>query len=301
MRRDDKPSPHAPSMAPLENVTERDIKTSAEAAVNLIITNTEGDNMNQQALFDFYTYVLVGVIAQSMIAWELGKKGWSIISPRISLKVTVAILLWAGNIVWLKLAGLEYPIKSLREAWFLIFPTIAFVFARLRLGLRPRPPRLEYFLRAKKLYSSYTRRLDIPFWQLNQEHHRKASDNPSLREVEELLKQAIALSLEEGEEFDVAVAQYHLGMLAHLQGRKDTARQLFEDALTLLSRHISREEAINPAAGCHYHLGLIEEAESNLSDARNHFRQAYELDTSIGQINHARSSKHALERCGGNL
>jgi len=156
--------------------------------------------MDQQTLFNLYVYVCVTVIAQSMLAWELGTKGWRVVSPKISWRVKLAILLFAAQVIWQRLAELEFPIQSARQAWPVLFPIVVFIYARIRPRLMATAdPRLAHFLRAKKLYYSYARRLGIPFDQLTDRQFQQAASDSSLSEAETLYRQAIDLSIEEGE------------------------------------------------------------------------------------------------------
>lgn len=260
--------------------------------------------MDQQLLFNFYTYIVVGVIAQSILAWELGTKGWDIALPKNCFRprVILAILLFVGQVIWQQVAGLDFPIQSARQAWPVLFPIFVFIYARVRLNLLAKSsPRLSSFLRAKKLYYNYAKRLGIPFEKLTDDHFKKAAADSSLHEAEELYTKAIDISLEEDQDRDAAIAKYQLGMLYHIQGRKAEARQLFDDALIILDEYMSDKEAVSTAAGCYYHLGLLAESERNMTDAQKLYKKAYELETSIGELRDAYASEVALERCGGKV
>jgi tetratricopeptide (TPR) repeat protein len=256
--------------------------------------------MDQQKIFDLYVYVVVTVIAQSFLAWELGTKGWSVATTRISGKVKLAYVLFLGQLAWQHFAKLEYPIKTLRDGWPGLISLLVFLVAWLRPWfLASRIPRLENFRRAKDLYQRYFLKLGIPFEHLREEQYRQATADPTLAEAERLYLEAIRLSAAEGEAFDVAVAEYQLAMLLSLQGKKDAASRLLNKALNTLSSYMSYEEGTKTAAGCHYHIGLIKEVEGDRPQARLHFKTAYNLEESIGLHADKWASKAAFERCGG--
>jgi len=196
-------------------------------------------------LFDAYVYVGVIIIAQSILAWELGTKGWAIALPKNCLRprVTAAVLVFVVQVVWQRLAGLQFPIQSLNQAWPVLLPIGVFVYAitqqRLLTTLSPEIPRLSYFVRAKQLYYAYNNRLGVALEKMTANHFAAASGDASLQEAEELFKRAIDLSRREGQNRDAAIAAYQLGMLYHVQGRSADATRSFEEALKTLNEYQS--------------------------------------------------------------
>ena len=90
--------------------------------------------MDQQALFELYTFLVIGVVAQSVLAWELGSKGIQrlIAAGRPNGRILVAFALFAAGGVWSRIAGLESPYQSWADAWPVVVAIIVYVIGRSR-------------------------------------------------------------------------------------------------------------------------------------------------------------------------
>jgi tetratricopeptide (TPR) repeat protein len=270
--------------------------------------------MDEQALYRFYVLVVVGIFAQSTLAWEWGSKGIDRIrQERLGVRIWLPFALFAGGALWQRTRDLPNPFTNWTDCWPLGIAVLVFLIGRTRrpeAGTRTTAtqrryavtePRLAAFLRAKDLYYAYVKRVNLPLEKWPPRHQKEAAADASLGEAKVLFQKALDLSLEDDWPRDAGIAGYHLGMLFHVRGDNDAARETFQVALSRLDDFSSDNEAVGSSAGCHYHLGQMDEAEGNHSSARVHFRRAYDLEMSIGETLDAHTSKTALERCGGSI
>lgn len=89
--------------------------------------------MTEQAWFNLYVIVVVSIIAQSLLAWELGSKGvQGLIRSGTNPKVILAFLLFLIQGIWQRLSSLEFPLRSFRDMWPLFICVGVFIIARVR-------------------------------------------------------------------------------------------------------------------------------------------------------------------------
>ena len=110
--------------------------------------------MIQQFVFNLYCYIVVGLIGNALIGWELGKKGWirlGLESPR-NKRVAFALYCFVGMIVWQLICKLESPFNSWESILFPIWGINVFFISRF---MTPKSQRL--YSRAKYLHeTTYT-------------------------------------------------------------------------------------------------------------------------------------------------
>lgn len=270
--------------------------------------------MNEQTLYKFYVMFVAGILAQSSLAWEWGSKGSDRLRQEgLGVRIWLPFVLFGGGVFWQRFRDVKDPFTSWTDAWPIGIAILVFFVGRTRRQeawtkstasqrrLATSEPRLAAFLRAKDLYYAYVKKVNISLDKWTHRHHQEAAADTSLADAKALYQRAIDLSVATSWPKDAGIASYHLGMLLHVRGENAAARKTFEDALARLEDYSSDNEAVGSSAGCHYHLGQMDEADRNLSGARLHFRQAYDLEMSIGERLDAYASKTALERCGGSV
>jgi hypothetical protein len=188
--------------------------------------------MGNQQLFELYSLVVVALFAQSVPAWELGTKGVQGVlretneRGRPSGRVLLAFGLLVISGIWQRWAHLSSPYQSWRDGWPVLIAVGVYVVARYS-----RPTRLKRFLKAKQLYEDYMRHNVLT--EPNAEDRSKARNDSGLATAESLYREAVGVSVKEGQIYDVAVGSFQLGMLLDLQGRDDEAAESFKTAIEL--------------------------------------------------------------------
>ena len=86
--------------------------------------------MTQQFIFDLYCFIVVGLIANALIGWEIGKKGWIRLGleGQKNKKVTFALFCFIGMMVWQSIGKLEFPLNSWESISFPMCGLIVFLF-----------------------------------------------------------------------------------------------------------------------------------------------------------------------------
>ena len=245
--------------------------------------------MNEQTAFNLYWIVIVGVFAQSVLAWEWGSKGLDYLRKHgLGLKIWFAFGLFAVGGIWERASALDFPYKTLKDCWPVLIALACFLIARAR-----RPKRLNSFLKAKQLYENYMRN-NVRSEPTGQDR-RKARTDASLAKAESLYGEAIESSRQQEEIYDVAVASFQLGMLLDLQGRDEEASEAFQAAPELLPKLRRDVNMVGTVSGCFYRLGLISKRKGDLSGARSFLERSLALDEEINDIPGQRLCKEALD------
>ncbi|MGH9970423.1 MAG: hypothetical protein ACREBG_21890 [Pyrinomonadaceae bacterium] len=245
--------------------------------------------MNQQTAFNLYWIAIVGILAQSILAWEWGFKGMDYLRRHgLGPKIWFAFGLFAVGGIWTRASALDFPYKTLKDCWPVLISIVCFLIARAR-----RPKRLNSFLKAKQLYEDYMRN-NIRTEPTDQ-GRRKARNDPSLVRAESLYRNAIESSRQQGEIYDVAVASFQLGMLLDLQGRNEEATEAFQTPLNLAPRLRRDNNMIGTISGCYYRLGLISKRKGDSSAARSLIEKSLELDEEINDIHGQRLCRETLD------
>jgi hypothetical protein len=89
--------------------------------------------IDQQFWFNLYARYVVSLLAQSLLAWELGKIGITqIFKKRPSGKVILAFILFLIQGVWGRVSGLEVITKSVYDFWPLAVAVGVYLYASSR-------------------------------------------------------------------------------------------------------------------------------------------------------------------------
>ena len=246
-------------------------------------------DMNEQTAFNLYWIVIVGILAQSLLAWEWGFKGLDHLRKHgPGPKIWLAFGLFAIGGIWQWVSSLVFPYRTLMDCWPVLIAVGCFFVA-----LASRPNRLKSFLKAKQLYEGYMR--ENVRTEPTDETRQKARSDARLARAESLYRHAIGASQSEGEIYDVAVASFQLGMLLDLQGRDGEASEAFRAVLELASRLRHDANMTGTLSGCYYRLGLISKREGDVNSARSFLEKSLELDQQINDIHGQRVCREALD------
>jgi hypothetical protein len=74
--------------------------------------------MDQQFWFNLYAQYIVGLLAQSLLAWELGRTGFALIfkkGPGGMVKLAFVLFLIQG--IWQRVSDLERVVNSIYDYW----------------------------------------------------------------------------------------------------------------------------------------------------------------------------------------
>jgi tetratricopeptide (TPR) repeat protein len=245
--------------------------------------------MNEQTLFNIYWTVIVGIIAQSTIAWEWGYKGMEYFRKHgPGPKIWGAFTLFAIGGIWWRISHLAFTYTSWKDCWPTLIALACFIVARL-----VRPKRLNSFLKAMRLYENYMARYVRV--EPNDSDRKKARNDASLKKAESLYKYAIETSDKTGEIYDVAVGSFQLGMLLDLQGRDNEAIEAFTKALDLLPELRRDNNMIGTISGCYFRLGIIYKRKGDLIKAKSHITESLHLDEEINDIHGQQLCKETLD------
>lgn len=114
------------------------------------------------------------------------------------------------------------------------------------------------FGEARSLYLRYVETLVSPFDRLSAADFEGARNNPDLLRAEALYRAAREHSANEGRNDNVAMSDYQLGLLLHLQGRFTEAQKHLELAVEWLRASVTASAPRRSAlSGSFYHLGLL--------------------------------------------
>ena len=89
--------------------------------------------MDQQFWFNLYAKYIVSLLAQSLLAWELGKVGFTqIFKKGPSGKVKLAFVLFLIQAVWQRISSLEIVVKNIYDFWPLAVAVGVYFYASSR-------------------------------------------------------------------------------------------------------------------------------------------------------------------------
>lgn len=161
-------------------------------------------------------------------------------------------------------------------------------------------PRFYAFREAKQRYMGFLHANGVSFESMSEDLQRRARDDAGLKEAAMHFREAIRLSREAGPGCirDVAVGEYQLGMLLHLQGAGSEAAGHLRAALGViedLPQQDGTEQSV--ASGCYYHLGLIALRSGDTAAARTMIGKSMKIDQSLNDASGVRMCQSALEKC----
>jgi hypothetical protein len=152
------------------------------------------------------------------------------------------------------------------------------------------------FAEARRLYQSYVASLQKPFDHLSNVDFEAAIKDSDLARAEELYTKARLLAAEEKRSDNVAIADYQLGLLYHLQGRLSEARQRLQSAVGLLESSINVGYSVRSTlSGCFYHLGIISMRVGDRAEAERLLHKSLEIDEEETDLQGIALCKGALE------
>lgn len=161
-----------------------------------------------------------------------------------------------------------------------------------------RSRRVYCFREARKKYEKLLRAKRWAIEEVTPQIHQLAQAELVLVEAESLFNEAIRLSQEDGIIRDVAIGQFWLGSLLHLQGRFAESSDLLNSSLGIFKILPQMGPAEwQTKSSCHYRLGLIALEQGFIQEAKKHFMHSLEIDTSISDMHGQLVCRRALNRC----
>ena len=89
--------------------------------------------MNEQLFFNLYTFIVVSIIAQSLLALEWGRKGLVRLRKEgLGFKIWLAFGLFAVQGIWQRVSTLDFPINEWKDCWPVFIGVMVFVAGRTR-------------------------------------------------------------------------------------------------------------------------------------------------------------------------
>jgi tetratricopeptide (TPR) repeat protein len=161
-----------------------------------------------------------------------------------------------------------------------------------------RDPRFRASREARLLLEDYLVRLGVGQEFLTSGQREQARRNPSLIQAERLYQQAVAMSEQEKAVGDVAVGNFQLGRLYHLQGRWDESAAALRRALDIYKDLLRPGREERQAGGdCHYWLGVVALAQGHSDEARQEFGESLKVDTDLGNREGQAAIRRAIASC----
>ncbi|MBK8060484.1 MAG: TIR domain-containing protein [Gemmatimonadetes bacterium] len=163
-------------------------------------------------------------------------------------------------------------------------------------------PRFEAFVNGKRSYEAAVAEVGRQFHDLTPADFERARHDTRLDDARRQFENAVELSERANAIVDAATARYQLGLVHHLRGEHEAAREALVGALRVFAA-LPDVEMSKPASDCHYHLGVLALHEHRLADAVRQLQRARLIDNALSDLSGASLSEQAMARCiaeGGN-
>lgn len=189
-------------------------------------------NVTGQAIFNIY-FLVVAVVGQSLIAWQIGRKGLlrlGLEGPK-NCSVTFAMVLFVSMLIIGGIGGFDFPTSDSKHVALLL----AWLFSIGFVSRQLLPISQRVFDRAKFLHESavgkhgnyHERGLAASFGDIR--------GDGRLQDAERLYLRAIEMQEDQPHgELNIAIAHHQLGLLYRQEGRFDEASKRFEESLRIL-------------------------------------------------------------------
>lgn len=156
-------------------------------------------------------------------------------------------------------------------------------------------PSVATFNDAKTIYLAYVAKLQKQLHGYVPEVWPAAVEDAELVNAERLFRRAASLAHERRRLDCVAIAQYQLGILFHLQGRLDEANEILESACRYFEGALRVDSSL--VSNCHYHLGQIANLRGQGRIARHHLQIALKIDEEARDFDGSQLCRRALSKC----
>jgi tetratricopeptide (TPR) repeat protein len=261
--------------------------------------------LNQQYLFNAFCYVAVGFLGHALIGWEVGKKGLLRVGLEgpTNRRVSAALLLFAGMVLWQTIGRLQSPYSSWKDLWPPVVAVVAFLVSR---ALVPRS--LRIYNRAKYLHETTW----VGEWRgvRNEAELEQARQHPRLLEAERLYREASSVQQRLAAETNSEevrlflrrnIASVHTQLaLLYLQ------QALLKEAAAEVTAAVSLAETLHQHApddtenaatlsGALFRMAQTQQALGDRDSAVTSLRKSLSLDERLGDLEGARASRLLLE------
>lgn len=261
--------------------------------------------MTQQLIFNLYCYIVVGLLGNALIGWELGKKGWinlGLEGPK-NKRVAFALYCFIGMIMWQWIGKLNSPFDSWRGLWAPIWGSCVFLISRF---LTPRSQRL--YNHAKFLHeTTYT-----GDWH-NQRSQMLIDEiriNNRLRRAESLYLQSLEIQkrLSSNSETDVEYIRYELNVAfaysqlsllyrqqQFLDKAADAAEKALEIAESLNNKSPNNHEILSALSNAIFMLAETEHVQGKYEKAKEKYERSLSIDKEIGKYENIKLTERMLD------
>jgi tetratricopeptide (TPR) repeat protein len=261
--------------------------------------------IDQQQLFNVYSYLFVGFAGNALIGWQIGKKGVIGIGLEgpANHKVRLALCFFTIMVLWQWVGNLSSPFTTIKDAWPTLVAVAAFIIAR---SLIPRSQRL--YDRAKFLHETTY----VGDWRglRTEEEISAAQNNSRLAKAERLyidacnIQMQLAMQAEQADirgkyESNVAITLCQLSLLYIQQARKpeaiDTATQAVQIGEALSNADLAETAYLNVLGDCVFTLGHVQKLTGHMDDAILNLRRSLSISEQLGDVEGADYARQLLD------
>lgn len=260
--------------------------------------------MSGQTLFNVYCYVFVGFLGNSIIGWELGRKGF----VRLGLEgpknraISFALGSFIIMILWQSIADLESPFTSWKDVWMPLWGAVVMLFAYFST-----PRSLRLYNRAKFLHETayvgevVASRYDkISLDNTNTERLNKAENlyAEALSVQQRLSKEASSENSLIKHRKNIAITYLQLSLLKLQKSQCDDAAKMAENAISischLIDKYGERDEFKEILSDAYFRSAESDKLRNEFSCARKRYRQSLNIDEGLGKWDNVNLTKARL-------
>lgn len=247
-----------------------------------------------QLFYNLYCYIIVGIVGNAIIGWELGKKGFRTLAlegPN-NKKIKFALYCFVGMIILQLIGKFDPPFNSWKSIWAPIWGVFIFFISRYTV---PRSQRL--YNRAKFLHEiTYT-----GDWHKTRPQSliEEIRNNNRLARAEYLYRESLQIqeSLSTHSETDVkyirhklniATVYCQLSLLYRQQQYIDKAKEMAEKAISCtepLNKKFSEHNGVlSCLSDALFRYAEIQHISGNYTLAKEKYEQSLSIDKILGKI-----------------
>jgi tetratricopeptide (TPR) repeat protein len=260
--------------------------------------------MNEQIAFNLYSYLIIGFIGNSIIAWEFGRKGWA----RVGLegaknrKLTFALFLFIFMVIWQMVRKLSSPLSDWHSLWLLGWALSVYLIARLTI-----PRSMRIYSRAKFLHeTTYTgdwrkSEPEIPVDQLRVNWRLIKAETLYLKalKIQEDLEKTAVLDSEINFHRENMLVTFSQLALLYLQQRRYEEVSAYADNGKALCDKISNDnEALQSYSNILFWLAEAYHMQGKTDSAKEVYEESMNIDRKAGAFKDAEVTRKRMAEIG---